>query len=603
MSHFSMDVDLKKITCENGFTKPTITFPNFEGLVSGDTMFLVCASDILGSIQDEALVEDNCDPEPLVKYREECFSFDDCSRGYNYLAEYNWVVVDKNNNVSTFTIFGAIRDKTPPSIALNWGEGISSGDTIRMECGYAENFDESFVTVRDLCDPSSGCELLNNPIDVFFQERIISQSDCSDYLTMMACSWFATDACGNTSTFDLIVLLTDNTPPEFIDIPDHYCGSQSMTEEEYLEYRKKLDEIEVKDYCSSFDLNFTIDELFDGCDYFIQWEAIDGCGNASYHQQHVCILSSACVGNISGTVKIDENKDAIGDQPVPNVTLFLVEDINSDGKVDGGETVIETTTTDENGFYRFSDVPQGCYIIVELQPNGLSDVKDEDVTNPGNTDQDSNDNLVDNLIPVCITPGEFDDGNDFVEEQFVLSVVLTNFKGTYDEVNDLVSLDWETSAEYNSDYFEVERSVDGETFESIAQVKSKGGESAGANYTYDDYYTLPSENLYYRLVEIDLEGLVTHSDIVAVKAKKSLSSESIVYPNPTIGMITVKANGISNGSASMLNLYDISGNMIRQVSFDTTTTSLNLEEMVSGTYFLSITSAQKTSVHKIVLLN
>lgn len=603
LSHYSLDVDVDKITCENDFTKPTIEFPNLEGLISGDTIFLVCTSDLLGSMQDEAVVEDNCDPNPLVKYREECISYDDCGLGYNFLAEYNWVVVDKNNNVSSFTVYGAIRDKTAPQIELNWGEGISSGDTIKMECGYSDSFNESFVTVSDDCDPLSGCDLLDSPIDVFFQERIIAQGDCSEYLTMMACTWYATDICGNTSTFDLVVLLIDTTPPEFIDVPDHYCGTKSMTQEAYDTYSRELDHIKVKDRCSSFDLSYKIEELFDGCTYFIQWEAIDDCGNTSYHEQNVCILSGDCVGNISGTVKVDDNKDAIGDQPVPNVTLLLVEDINGDGKVDSGETVVETTTTDDSGFYRFSDVPQGCYVIVELQPNGLSDVKDEDVTNPGNTDQDYNDNIVDNLIPVCITPGEFDDGNDFVEEQFVLSVVLTQFDGSYDQLTDAVRLDWETASEHNAEYFTIERSINGELFESIAQVKSEGSESSGANYSYHDYNPLGEEILYYRLAEIDLEGVVTHSEIIGIKTERTLSSDLIVYPNPTTGKITIKSNPSVYNSTTVLNLYDISGNKVKQALLDDTIFTLNLTEFISGTYFLSLTSAQKTTVHKIVLLN
>jgi len=587
-------------TCEEDFIAPTISLPNFQGLASGDTIFLVCSSGIFDSLQYEAEVVDNCDPNPLIKFNEYCINYGDCSRGYNYFAEYNWIAVDKNNNVAMYQIFAIIRDKTPPEITLNWDEGIYSGDTIKMECGYAENFDLFSVTAEDGCNPFLVCDPPNQDIHIFFQERIISEGDCSEYVTKMACSWTATDDCGNQSVFKIIVLLTDNTPPEFIDVPDQICGSSSLSEAEYQAYIQDLASIEVRDRCSTVDLSYTLDELSDGCEYMIEWEAIDDCGNVSYHQQNVCITSSSCVGQISGTVRQDNDKDQIGDEPIADVQLLLIEDLNGNGAVDGGETVYLTTNTDADGFYLFSDVPQGCYVIVELQPSGLLDSRDEDTTNPGGLDIDGSNDPTDNFIPVCLTAGEFDDGNNFVEEQVSLEIVLSAFDGRFDERNDRVFIDWKTEYEQGTDHFVLERSVDGATYAKIGEVVAQGTDNLGSEYTFIDRDLETSSTHYYRLAEVENNGVVNYSEIIFVKTPRQTETFK-VYPNPARDILNILIEH-SNNEPVEVELYDMSGRIALYQRIDNRDKEIDLSEVVPGAYLLKVNLPTKHYVKKIVVL-
>jgi len=585
--------------CEDDQIKPTIEFPAFPDVITGDTMFFDCRQNVLGVVQDEALIYDNCDPDPLIGFGEFCQETGDCSNGFRYLAKCIWTVVDQNNNVAEFVIYAAINDETPPIIELDWGDNIQSGDTLFMECGSAESFDESYVSVEDECDLSLFCEIPKEKVDIIFVERIIGEGDCDEYITEMQCAWIAADKCGNSSTFELTIFVVDNNPPEFMDVPDHFCGSKSLTEEQFISYQKDLLDIQVTDACTSPSIEYTIDELNDGCDYFIQWQATDACGNVSYHQQHVCIVRSDCVGQISGTVRLDNDKDKLGDEPLSAVPLFLIEDLDADGVVDGGERVFLTTSTDENGYYEFMDVPQGCYIIVELQPSGLFDVSDKDVTNPGDQDVDGTNDPTDNLIPVCVGPGEFDDGNDFVEEQIVLEVLLTSFTASYNDENKAVVLVWETEYELASEYFLVERSYDGKEFKVIGQVASKGENSAGAIYEYTDNVLINNPTLYYRLREIDTDGTATYSDISAIDINTP-NDGLFIYPNPSSGIFNIYSSAGGELSA-FIELFDITGNLIYSLKSIDSNIRLNLAHLENGTYLLRLNSSSRTYVEKLVV--
>ncbi|KZS01185.1 Uncharacterized protein APZ42_002232, partial [Daphnia magna] len=77
--------------------------------------------------------------------------------------------------------------------------------------------------------------------------------------------------------------------------------------------------------------------------------------------------------------------------------------------------VVATTTTNANGGYSFTNVVPGNYTIMEVQPTGYGSVSDVDAT----PDPDGNDGSTPNdMIPVTVGPGEADNDNNFVEEQF-----------------------------------------------------------------------------------------------------------------------------------------------------------------------------------------
>lgn len=79
-----------------------------------------------------------------------------------------------------------------------------------------------------------------------------------------------------------------------------------------------------------------------------------------------------------------------------------------------------------------------------------------------------------------------------------------------------VDCEWATAAEFNNDFFTVERSADGGDFEAIGTVDAAGESRSLQGYSFAD--VSPHAGLsYYRLRQTDVDGTTTVSNMVAVK--------------------------------------------------------------------------------------
>ncbi|MEI9956490.1 MAG: hypothetical protein WDM90_09365 [Ferruginibacter sp.] len=76
----------------------------------------------------------------------------------------------------------------------------------------------------------------------------------------------------------------------------------------------------------------------------------------------------------------------------------------------------------------------------------------------------------------------------YAELNLILPVKLINFTATDNKGKNL--LQWQTATEINSDYFNVERSSNGQDFEVIGKVKAVGNSSNIINYNFTDAATI-----------------------------------------------------------------------------------------------------------------
>lgn len=92
-----------------------------------------------------------------------------------------------------------------------------------------------------------------------------------------------------------------------------------------------------------------------------------------------------------------------------------------------------------------------------------------------------------------------------------LAADIAKFSGTNEGTNNTIN--WSTLSELENDYFVLEHSNDGITWNEITKVKSTGNNS---NYRYQ--HTDWSEENYYRLAMVDLNGYTrTHSEIIYIE--------------------------------------------------------------------------------------
>jgi len=120
------------------------------------------------------------------------------------------------------------------------------------------------------------------------------------------------------------------------------------------------------------------------------------------------------------------------------------------------------------------------------------------------------------------------------ELQTVLPVELLSFSAKENGEN--VWLSWTTASEKNNDYFEVERSIDGRSFDYLDQVKGAGTTTLARHYQTNDKNPINGIN-YYRLKQVDFDGTTTYSEIVSIE----VTSEKIeLFPNPVAGTLYLR---------------------------------------------------------------
>ena len=111
-----------------------------------------------------------------------------------------------------------------------------------------------------------------------------------------------------------------------------------------------------------------------------------------------------------------------------------------------------------------------------------------------------------------------------------LPIELLNFEAR--PSNGAVDLTWKTATEINNEYFDVERSREGEEFVSIGRILGAGNSHLVHTYNFTD--TNPYAGIaYYRLRQTDYQGKVSYSWVL--KVETSMAFSIMTWPNPSNG--------------------------------------------------------------------
>lgn len=140
-----------------------------------------------------------------------------------------------------------------------------------------------------------------------------------------------------------------------------------------------------------------------------------------------------------------------------------------------------------------------------------------------------------------------------------LPVTLTSFSANWRQ--QVAHIEWTTSMEFHSSHFEVERSIDGELFESIGEVVAAGVSNEPRVYAFSDRQAAAlGDRVMYRLRQVDLDGSFMYSQQVELFApgKSEQLSVEKVYPNPVTGPVTFEVFVPSPGPVEF-EIIDLSG--------------------------------------------
>lgn len=192
-----------------------------------------------------------------------------------------WTAIDACGNISTakqtitrrgFSVIPS--DTIPPQYGIINPAlvGARSGDTIySIVCGMS--FDINSVNVTDNRDA--------NPVVRF--DSTVTTGIClsNGFLTLKSYTWTARDSSGNSSTFKINLKITDNTPPQILNVP----ADVTISGNENLPTAN----VTTTDDCTNPTLTMDLTVIQSGNDtlYVRTWTSIDECGNATIARQNI----------------------------------------------------------------------------------------------------------------------------------------------------------------------------------------------------------------------------------------------------------------------------------------------------------------------------
>jgi len=195
---------------------------------------------------------------------------------------------------------------------------------------------------------------------------------------------------------------------------------------------------------------------------------------------------------------------------------------------------------------------------------------------------------------------------DFIEKNggTIIPVELTDFDAR--AIGRRVELNWQTASEYNSDKFEIERTIKSEAgagiFTKIGEEKAAGTSAEPRVYgPIVDRNVEMGQTYAYRLKMVDLTGEYEYSEVREVKIGEDGGAwlgESMPNPIATTSEIEYSAQG-----AVTIELYDMTGKLV-QVLFDGTVNgagvlTLDASQLTSGRYNVVLKSAEITLTRNI----
>jgi len=165
-------------------------------------------------------------------------------------------------------------------------------------------------------------------------------------------------------------------------------------------------------------------------------------------------------------------------------------------------------------------------------------------------------------------------------------------------------LQWLTSSEMGTRYFEIQRSTDQIHYDSIGIVSSKGNNNQINPYSFiDKNQHIEASTFYYRLKILSDNHSFRYSETRILERNSSKPISVLVYPNPFKQQIQLRFNEKPT-SQVQIKVLDIAGKTIynTQVSVQkqNLTHSISLNEMAIGAYFVYISFNEEWQSFKLL---
>jgi hypothetical protein len=177
--------------------------------------------------------------------------------------------------------------------------------------------------------------------------------------------------------------------------------------------------------------------------------------------------------------------------------------------------------------------------------------------------------------------------------QSILPITGFNLSGVLN--NGVPQLSWTTITEVNSNYFNIESSTDGVTFNTIGNLAAAGNSNTTKSYVYADKLATSSV-VYYRIKEVDKDGSASYSNIIAVSLS-GMNRALKVYPNPVTNLVNVETG---TPGSYVAELFTVDGKKVTSTQIATAsglvTVNIDRTNIPSGIYLLKLTGKSGSTI-------
>jgi len=199
-----------------------------------------------------------------------------------------------------------------------------------------------------------------------------------------------------------------------------------------------------------------------------------------------------------------------------------------------------------------------------------------------------------------------DNGCEVESELFIVTcastvpIELISFSG--EALSNSNLLKWVTASEINNDFFTIQKSKNGFDYEKVAIIKGSGTNSSSSTYQHFDR-NISSGTTYYKLIQTDYDGTTVEvSNIDLTRSESTNFSLISILPVPAINNLEITLQ--TESEETVFNIYDLIGRPVaRQVQtkdLGTNVYKLNVENLSSGVYFVSITNNNKAITKRFI---
>ena len=197
---------------------------------------------------------------------------------------------------------------------------------------------------------------------------------------------------------------------------------------------------------------------------------------------------------------------------------------------------------------------------------------------------------------------DFADGAYFTlasGEKYALPITLLSFEAAAED--DEIVLKWTTVSEVENSLFRLERSVNGIDFETIGYLDGSGTTDNINNYMLRDNDPVNGNN-YYRLIDIDHNGVENASEIIRISYYKESDIEIKPYPNPLQKGQTLYISLDQEAELGTIRMHQMNGTEVR---IETERTGdrleINVSQISQGVHLLTMVVNGRLLKFKIVV--